>query len=857
MRPVAAGRALSRRPGFPILPRVTTRAPRVMKFGGSSVGAAPRLFQAMDLIARERARGPVAVVVSAMADTTDRLIDAVDAAARGEPGDPHVDAIERHVCRVAGELTDLLRGAGLLGHEPGDLSPAIAALMRPLRQLLLGVGLVRERTAQTRDLALSFGERASVLVVTALLAARGVPAVGVDARDWTVTDDVFGSATPDLAASRERLHALAAGWGDAVSVHTGFIGRTRDGRTTTLGRNGSDYTAALIAQLLGAAELQIWTDVSGVMTADPSLVLEAYPVPHLSQTEALELADLGMMLHPRTMAPLIEAQIPLRVRNTGRPDDPGTLIDAAGATDEQRPTCVVSIEDLALIDLETRRRLVHLRAEERALAALARAGVAVWLAAPAPRDRAVAVAVPLADVARAEAALAAEFAAETRSHEVTELRVRRPVTMLTLVGEAMGRTPNVAGRFFGALGQIGVLVRASAQGAGERSISAVIDGEDTALAVRTVHAAFNLATQEVNALLLGKGTVGRELLAQLAAQQQELVRTQDVLLKITGVVDSTRAAFDPAGIPPGEWQARLQATPAGPGAPDILALLDRLRRLPVPILVDCTAEDTTALYDAAFARGIHVVGANKRPLAAAWPRRQELMDMARRRHRRWEYETTVGASLPVIDTLKSLVRTGDRILRIEGSFSGTLGFLAGELSRGVPLSRAVRDARARGYTEPHPRDDLSGLDVARKALILARELGLALDLGAVAVEPFVPPAALDHADLERFFLALTDLDAQVAARIDRMRSAGRVLRYLAQIDPEPPAGAPAVRVGPVEVEPDHPAARLRGTEAFVAFTTDRHRDYPLLVQGAGAGGAVTAAGVLTDILKIALAVRGR
>ncbi|MCY1062198.1 aspartate kinase [Nannocystis sp. SCPEA4] len=829
---------------------------RVMKFGGSSVGAADRLFQALDLIARERQAGPVAVVVSAMADTTDRLIAAVDAAAAGLAADPHVDAIEALVVGVARDLTDRLQRAGLLVHVPEDLSPAISELMRPLRQLLLGVGLVRERTLQTRDLALSFGERASVLVVRALLVARGVDAVAVDARDWTVTDDRFGQATPDLGASALQLGDLSAAWSGAVSVHTGFLGRTRDGRTTTLGRNGSDYTAALLAQILGAAELQIWTDVSGVMTADPDLVLEAYPVAHLSQAEALELGDLGMILHPRTMAPLIEARIPLRVRNTARPADPGTLIDVVGTRDERHPVCVVSTEDLALLDLETRRRLGHERIGERALRALANAGVPVWVGTSAPRDRAFAVAVARQDAARAEAALTAEFGRTTDGEpiELAPIRVRQPVTLLTLVGEAMGRTPNVAGRFFGALGQIGVLVRASAQGAGERSISAVIDGEDTATAVRTVHAAFNLAAQEVNLLVLGKGTVGRELLGQIAAQQQALASNQDVFIKLAGVVDSKRAVFDPAGIPAAQWDVRLQESHV---PPDIPALLERLRRLPVPILVDCTADDTSAVYEAALACGIHVVGANKRPLAAAWPIRQGLMDMARKRHRRWEYETTVGASLPVIDTLKGLVRTGDAILRIEGSFSGTLGYLAGELSRGVPLSHAVRDARARGYTEPHPRDDLSGLDVARKALILARELGMELDLDAVAIEPFAPPEALGHDDLERFFLALAGHDAAVAARIERMRQAGRVLRYLAQIDPSAPAGVPAVRVGPVEVEPDHPAARLRGTEAFVAFTTDRHRAYPLLVQGAGAGGAVTAAGVLTDILKIAMSLRGR
>ncbi|MFY0531132.1 ACT domain-containing protein [Nannocystis pusilla] len=478
-----------------------------------------------------------------------------------------------------------------------------------------------------------------------------------------------------------------------------------------------------------------------------------------------------------------------------------------------------------------------------------------WVATSAPRDRAVAVAVARSDAARAEAALAAEFGrnADGEPIELAPIRVREPVTLLTLVGEAMGRTPNVAGRFFGALGQIGVLVRASSQGAGERSISAVIDGEDTATAVRTVHAAFNLAAQEVNLLVLGKGTVGRELLYQLTAQQQALARDQDVLIKLAGLADSRRAVFDPAGIPLARWDARLQESHV---PPDVPALLDRLRRLPVPILVDCTADDTTAVYEAALARGIHVVSANKRPLAATWPVRQGLMDMARERHRRWEYETTVGASLPVIDTLKGLVRTGDTILRIEGSFSGTLGYLAGELSRGVPLSHAVRDARARGYTEPHPRDDLSGLDVARKALILARELGMQLDLEAVAIEPFALGGARPRRP--RALLPRPRRARRRRRRSHRAHAPGRPRPPLPRPDrSSAPAGAPAVRVGPVEVEPDHPAARLRGTEAFVAFTTDRHRAYPLLVQGAGAGGAVTAAGVLTDILKIAMSLRGR
>lgn len=842
---------------------------RVLKFGGSSVGAAERLVRVTDRIAVEHGLGPVAVVVSAMGDTTDLLLDAARAAERGDL--PAAEALVDRIAAIAdaagtGALRELLRRP----HDPlatnleipdPDLPTRVSAHLAPLRQVLAGICLLRQATAQTLDLVMSFGERLSVQILAAVLRARGLDALAVDARDWLVTDDRFGDALVDLAATRARVDALLPTWEHRLPVHTGFLGATPDARTTTLGRNGSDYSAALLAAVLGAAEVQVWTDVPGVMTGDPTILRDAYPIAHMSYAEALELANFGArMFHPRTMVPLIENRIPMRIRSTMNPDAPGTRIDADGAA-TAGPTSVTSLEHLALLDVRWRRRGPEAGVGMRVLRALEQAAIPVWMANQAAHGQAVSVVVPRADADRAARAVDDELALERSRGEVDPPGVRAPVTLLSLISEHLDPREAPA-QFFRALGHVGVPVRAIAQGTGSRSISCVIDGEDTALAVRTVHAAFNFAHEEVSVLVLGHGTVGAELLSQIQQQQATLESRHRIRLTVVGLADSRRTLFDEAGLDLAHWRGRLAETPAREPHPDpvvdLRPALDRLQRLSVPVLVDCTAADgMERVYQEAFARGVHVVAANKRPLSGP---HDVLRDAARAHHVAYHYETTVGASLPVIATLADLVRTGDRIRRVEGSFSGSLGFITGEVMRGVPLSQAVRNARERGFTEPHPRDDLSGLDVARKALILARELGLELDLEHIQVHPLVHHDLLDEPDLEFFFQDLADYDATFAASVADLQSHGRILRYLARIDLEPAAaGSPQfrVRVGPIDVAPDHPAATLRGAEAFVAFTTERYEEYPLVVRGAGAGGAVTAAGVLADILKIGQTLRGR
>jgi aspartokinase/homoserine dehydrogenase 1 len=826
----------------------------VLKFGGSSLAGEERFRRVRALIAAESRQSPLAVVVSALGETTDDLLASADSAERGDLDSAFalsakVEADARHtIASVPAHCRS--RAIELLDGEIGDL-----------RRDLTEVARLRLASAPARDRIVAHGELIAARLLAEALRGDDLDAVFVDSRDWTVTDQTFGNARVDKAGSRERVNLLRREWRDSLTVHTGFLGRSTGGETTTLGRNGSDYTAALLAQFLTAAELVRWTDVSGIMTADPRLVHDAYPVRRLSYDEALELASLGArVLHPRTIGPLVEAGIPLRIRNSLRPEDTGTLVDATGNVDAGHPTCVTSQQSLALLSLEWKRQTGESSPGaligERVLGALRAAGISVWVAVQSPHGRALALVVSLESLTGAEEVVRSELAVELAAGEVDPPLVRSPVTLLTLVAQAMGKTVGVAGRFFSALGGVGINVRASGQGAGSRSISAVIDESETPSALRTVHDAFNLAHQQLSVFLLGKGVVGSQLLAQIRGQQDSLLANEGVRLRVVGLADSKRLLFREQGLAlDDDITSDLAAASANEPA-QLRRCLDELRRLPAPVLVDCTAEDgMERVYAEALHLGIHVVAANKKPLALPLAERDALLDEARRSHRAYHYETTVGASLPVIETLKNLVRTGDRVHLIEGSLSGTLGFLCTELMKGVALSEAVRSARARGFTEPHPQDDLSGLDAGRKALILARELGLRLDLGDVVVEPFVPREVLSMADVEAFLAELQRRDREVAERVARCHTGGKVLRYLARIEPD--GRAPRVRVGLVAVGPEHPAFRLRGSESQVSFSTERYREYPLVVQGSGAGGAVTAAGVLADVLRVAQTLRGR
>jgi aspartokinase/homoserine dehydrogenase 1 len=823
---------------------------QVYKFGGSSLGTSGRLPKVLELVAA--APRPLALVVSALGDSTDWLILAARSAEVG-----NISQARRELTQVR-DLANATARAVLNSQGQKGVKHDLDEILTPVERLLSGIELTRECSARTLDSIVSVGERISVALLARALVERGVPAIPVDARDFVVTDNTYGAATVDKAETAGRFAAAQAKWTGSVPIVTGFIGRTRDGTTTTLGRNGSDYTATLVAGLLKASAVTVWTDVLGVMTADPALVREASPVDRLSYDEALELAYFGTrMFHPRTIIPLRECGAALVIRSTTQPDAPGTRIDATGNPDPNRPTCVTSLERLTLLGVQSRRTGLGRPLGGRILAALSEAGVRVWMTTESTLGQSFSVVIPEMDEASARRSVAEALAPELQSGDLRIEPVLSPVSLVTLVGENMGAQPNVAGKFLNSIGAAGIAVRAVAQGASARSISCVVDADQTATAVRTVHGAFNLAHTQLSVLLLGKGVVGGSLLKQIERQNQALGREHDVQVRLVGIGSSKGALFDPEGLPPLEAIAQLEkALGAGNAVKDASSLLKKFSQLPNPVLVDCSAAPgMEKIYRAAFEHGINVVSSNKQPLALPQAERAVLLDAARRHFRAYHYETTVGAALPVIETLKNLVRTGDHVITIEGAFSGTLGFLCDQLAQGQPLSVAVRRAKELGYTEPHPRDDLSGLDVVRKAVILARELGLQVELADVELKPFVPEPYLREDDPEKFLQSLAGLDAEVAARVAASKAQGRLPRYLARITPG--AAGAKVSVGPVEVEATHPAAALRGAEAFVAFHTERYREYPMVVRGAGAGGDVTAAGVLADILRLAQNIRGR
>jgi aspartokinase/homoserine dehydrogenase 1 len=824
---------------------------QVYKFGGTSLGTPGRLPRVLDLIVA--APRPLAVVVSALGDSTDWLILAAHSAAEGEI------AQARTELGRARELAMTTARPLFTAHALRAFKADLDEILLPVERLLSGMELTRECSPRSLDSVMSTGERISAALVSRALSERGAPSFAVDARDFVVTDATHGSATVEIAPTTEKFAIASAKWPvDSIPLITGFLGRTRDGHTTTLGRNGSDYTATLITSLLKAEAVTVWTDVLGVMTADPNLVREAQPVDRLSYDEALELAYFGTrMFHPRTIIPLRDCGAALVIRSTTQPDAPGTRIDATGHPDPSRPTCVTSLEQLSLIGVQSRRTGPGRPIGSRILNALDGASVRVWLTTESTLGQTFSVVIPLADEERALQILQKALAPELLHNDLSLGPILSPVSLITLVAESMGRKPNVAGRMLNSIGSVGIQVRALAQGASARSISCVVDAENTTLAVRTVHAAFNLAHAELSMLLVGKGIVGGSLLRQLAAQETTLRSHHDVQVRLVGIAGSKGGFIAPHSIPPAEAGAQLEKHLASKETKQsVRQLLKTLAQRPNPVLVDCTGSPgTDELYMEAFAQGINVVSANKIPLALPIAKRDALLAAARRHYRAYHYETTVGAALPVIDTLKNLVRTGDKVIRIEGAFSGTLGYLCEQLVAGEQLSKAVRKAKELGYTEPHPRDDLSGLDVARKALILARELGLSLNLEDVALEPFVPAQHLAENDPEKFLQSLTSIDAEMAARVKALKAEGKSLRYLARIEPE--ATGAKITVAPVGVDASHPAASLRGSEAFVAFHTERYKQYPLVVRGAGAGGDVTAAGVLADILRLAQNLRSR
>ena len=815
---------------------------QVLKFGGTSVASAPTIARVCALAAQALHNGPVVLVVSALGGTTDALIAAGRAAAAGQAtyhaALQHLEA--RHQT-VAAELLSSDSQAAILE----EVAATIAAQFADLQRLTDGVFALGELSARILDRLMSAGELLSSQLIASVLQAQKLPAIWADARQLILTNARFGTAEVDVAATQRQMLDFQQQTTATLWVVPGFIAADAAGNTTTLGRGGSDYTAALLAAALGANVLEIWTDVSGMMTADPRLVAAARPIAHLSYEEAMELSHFGAkVLYPPTIQPVMRRGIPLWIKNTFAPTDYGTLVEVEAPASAAVVRGISSIANLALLTLEGSGMVGIPGFSKRLFAALARERINVILITQSSSEHSICVGVGAADLAVAQTTVNEEFAAEIAAGRIEPLRPEPELAIVALVGDNMKDHPGISGRLFGVLGQNGVNIRAIAQGASERNISTVIRAEDVPKAVNALHEAFFEATyKQLNLYVLGAGNVGGKLLDQLARQQLYLRERLGVQVRVVAVASSRHAALADDGLDLSSWPAALAAAP--PLGLDEFAQHVIARNLRNSVVVDVTANPEAArIYAPLLAKSIAVVACNKAAASADYEFYAHLKNLAREFNAPFLFETNVGAALPILSTLADLVRTGDVVQRLEAVLSGTLNFVFNNYDGTRPFAEVVRQAQAEGYTEPDPRLDLNGSDVARKILILARETGKILELQDVEIDGFLPEACL-AGDVEAFYTQLLAHEPHFRALYDAAAGQGKKLKFVARY-----ADGKAT-VGLQPIAPGHDLYDLRGKDNVVLFTTNRYPEQPLVVKGAGAGGDVTAAGVFADIMRAA------
>ncbi|NBX40523.1 MAG: bifunctional aspartate kinase/homoserine dehydrogenase I, partial [Gammaproteobacteria bacterium] len=716
-----------------------------------------------------------------------------------------------------------------------------------LRAALATARAARRAEQATLDVVAGYGELWSTRLFSEFFAAQALRPGAVrwfDARDVLVVE--WGPLGPLVhwEESRRRTVAALADGFDGTLVITGFVARDPAGRQTTLGRNGSDFSASIFGSLLEASEIHIWTDVDGVLSADPRSVPDAQVIDSLSYNEAMELAYFGAkVIHPQTMAPAIGREIPIWIRNTFAPRNPATLI-CARPTSALTVKGITTIPDIALVNVEGAGMIGVPGTAHRLFGALREDGISVVLISQGSSEHSICCAVPRAQADRAIELVRKAFARELEEGQIQSVEADRELAILAVVGDGMAGMPGVAAKVFEALGSAAVNVRAIAQGASERNISVVVPAKAATRALRAVHASFYLSATTLSVGIIGPGTVGRVLLEQIASQSARLQRDFKLDLRVRGIMSSKQMILAEKGVSLEGWQRELAAsgTPA-----NLAAFVEHVGAdyLPHHVIIDCTASGEVAKhYPEWLAAGIHIVTPNKKANSAAMSFYRGMQLARREGGAHYLYEATVGAGLPVIQTVRDLRETGDVINSIEGIFSGTLAYLFNVYDGSREFSDIVRDAKQRGYTEPDPRDDLSGMDVARKLIILGREMGVTLEMADVKVESLVP-SGLEEGSIDEFLARLPQHDGRMRARFEAAQARGKVLRYVGRITAEGEA-----TVGVAELDAKHAFANIALTDNVVRFATSRYNNNPLIVQGPGAGPEVTAGGIFADLLRL-------
>ena len=806
----------------------------VLKFGGTSLGNSDRVREVASIIAAQSERGPTIAVVSALGHVTDELVAASELAKSGdrryaakleEIRDLHLERVE--------ELT--------APEDRSHVAEAVDSILTHLEELLQGVSLVKECTARTQDGILSVGERLSTILVAAALRARGTDAEACDTTGLIVTDTNFGSAAVDMAATRGRVvpHFEQA---SSLQIATGFIAGTAAGETTTLGRGGSDYTATLLGAILDAEAVEIWTDVNGVMSADPGIVQEAFSLESLSYDELMELSHWGAkVMHPAAVQPAREKGLRVLIRNTLNREFEGTEVCESAPTKQGFPVRgIASINKVSLLRLEGTGLPGSTGTAERLFGALARERISVILITQASSERSICFAVEPGKLEQAVVVIHDAFALERQADLVDDLVVEERCSILAAVGDSMHESPGIAGRIFDVLGHHRVNVRAIAQGSSELNISLVVTQDDEERALRAIHRAlFQPPGRSLRLYVTGAGRVGGALLDQINTQTGRL-REEGVEVVLGGLSRSKGAVIKQAGLNLDDWRSASETELTTEA--DMVESAARSDH-PCRVFVDATASlEVTEDYETLLRAGVAVVSANKLAFSGSMERFETLRRLGAQGMGLF-FETTVGAGLPVLKTIEDLVATGDEIERIEGVLSGTVGFISDRLIAGTPFSEALKEADDLGFTEPDPREDLGGRDVARKLVILGRMAGFSIELDEVHIEPLLPGGGWGDMTVDEFWKSLPDVDAHFAERREQAIGAGHALRYVASVDD----AQASVRM--TEVAPKHPCASLSNSENLVTIISTRYTDTPLVVRGPGAGPDVTAAGVFADILR--------
>ncbi|MCS6824238.1 MAG: bifunctional aspartate kinase/homoserine dehydrogenase I [Cytophagaceae bacterium] len=818
---------------------------KVLKFGGTSVGSAQAIHLVKEILMEQKKnKEDMVVVFSAMAGVTNLLIETARKAADSDIS--YKDSIqqleEKHIQAIK-TLIDVKIQSKTIAY--------VKTLIHELEDLMHGIYLLKEFSARSCDLISSFGERFSTYIITEYMNQFGIDAEMLDAREVIVTNDDFGQAKVDFIQTNKKIKEYFSSR-KKIQFVTGFIGATSKGETTTLGRGGSDYTASIIGAALQAKVIEIWTDVDGVMTADPKKVPQAFTLPAISYVEAMEISHFGAkVIYPPTLQPAFAKKIPIAIKNTFNPEFPGTLISERAKANDFLIKSITSIDTISLLTLQGSGLQGVSGISARLFGALAKYKINVILITQASSEYSICFAVNSKDGARAAEILEEEFQQEISSKKIDKVICNNDLAIVAIIGENMRNTPGISGRMFNALGKNGINVVAIAQGSSELNLSVVIPAADLSKALNALHESFFISDiKTLNLFIVGLGLIGSTLIRQIQHQAEFLKKEKRLQIHVVGIANSKKMLFDISGIDISDWKKQLEQNGENVNLKKFVQQIQQLN-LPNSIFIDNTSGDTVPeLYEDVLNERVSIVTPNKVANSGKYAVYEKLKKLAEKNRVKFLYETNVGAGLPVINTLQDLMYSGDKILKIEGVLSGTLSYIFNTFKGDKKFSDVVKEAKEKGYTEPDPRDDLNGKDVARKILILSREAGVPLEFEDVKVQNILPEPCLKATSVEAFFEELEKHNDYFSSLREKAERKNCVLRFIAKLENN------KASVSLQEVDSEHPFYSLSGSDNVIAYTTERYKERPLVVKGPGAGAEVTAAGVFADILRISSYLNG-